>query len=671
MKKFYIIFPLLGAYLFFGCGSEERIEKITYPSENCNILSRYDNMPDEVKNECFFPFPFTQFYSGGVLDIPKELFRIPEGYPDIDLRRINSFDGFSPASQIMFWHPRGFSREGLPEPKNTLSPESPVQLIEHPSGQRIPVFVEPDARANPPFQVLYIRPLKRMKTNTRYIVVIKKGLKDAEGVELTSPIFFRAVLENKNIEFSGLKQDAENWRQHFSDILRFLESLGINRSDILVAWDFKTASEQKILVENMLGVRKRVYEFKDHITFVIDEVKDFPYSDREDLYPQYRDLIQKQVKGRFYPPKVDGNGVFEAEFLMNIPKCVFENPATSFKPMLFGHGLFGSYEELNSHNLIYSAQYFCTPIIATNWIGIDNKARGDVFNFATSKLKHTVQIVEYVVDNLKQGHANFLALAILVKKSDFWDEIRNRVGNFSVDMQNPVYYGISNGAIQGSIFMTLTKDVELGVLDVGGSIWTAMLERNKSWDFLRPLLYPEGDEWEFEIKKVIAVSQIIFDVADPITFAPYIVRGSDEFDIKPKKIIYREALYDEQVANFTTETFVRTAGIPAIKEFIIDVFGIEKVDATEGYNSSGFIQVDPKINGIPEYQYQNISLQFIKKPDPLSMVVKKGWPAVDEGDGVTPHTVPRLVPVILEIQKKFYGEGKIYQLCSDQRCDPD
>lgn len=667
--SWFFVFLFLSSVLFV-CGiKEENVVTIVYPQEDCNLLSRYTLLPDEVKDECFFPFPFTQFYSDGKVRISKNLFKRPEGYPEIVVDRLNNFDGFSPASQIMFWHPKGFSRDNLPSPEATVRSDSPVQVIHHPTGERIPVFVEPDARANPPFQVLYIRPLRRMKHNSRYVVVIKKEIRGFNGEKLDSPLFFGAIVDGKDVKISDLKQDVKRWKEHFKNILSFIELHGINKNDVLVAWDFKTASDDMILSE-MLRVRDKVYG--SNITFTIDSVENFPHAASRELLKPYRNLIARSVSGRFYPPKVDGEGVFEASFLLHIPICVFQYPVSAFKPMLFGHGLFGSTLELNSHYVIFAAEYFCTPVIATNWKGIDIEAFGHVFEFISSRALHAIQVVEYIVDNLRQGHANFLALAILVRRREFWNKITSRAGTFQVDIENPVYYGISNGGVQGGTFMALTKEIKLGVLDVGGGIWTSLLERNRTWDALRVFLYPEGDRWEIELKKVIAVAQMIFDIVDPITFSPHIVSGNENLGIIPKKIIYREALYDEQVANFATRAFAITAGIPAIRELPEDFFGIQKVEAKDGYAGSGYIQVDPKIDGVPEYQYKNVSLSLLKKQEPKSKVVRSGWPLEpNEGDFVAPHYVPRLVPVILEMQRRFYEEGKIYQLCSDNICDPD
>jgi len=649
-------------------GSQREYITISFPSQNCNILSKYDGVPEEVKNECFFPFPFTQFFFSGKVSVPAELVKIPEGYPQLDLSFVNSFDGFSPANQIIFWHPKGFSREGLPKPPETLNSGSLVQVIEWDTGERIPVLVEPDARANPPYQILYIRPLKRMKPSSRYIVVMKKGIKSSDGKDLNQPAFFKAFVEGKKITFANSNQDPEFWLKHFSDIVSFLEKNGIKKEDIFVAWDFPTASDEKIIAEHMKKVRDTIYENSNRITFVVDKVETYPYDDREkykDLPDSYRKLIMKSVEGRFHIPKYDNpSQLFEAKFLMNIPECAKKkkDQGEKIKVMIFGHGLFGSVRELDANHLLYVADYMCVIIIATEWIGIDFNAVQAISQFAISKQKNMIDTVFYIVSNLKQGHSNFLALALLAKKQEFWNEVKNKVGELP-EIGDIVYYGISNGAIQGGTFMALTNDVKRGVLDVGGSIWTSMLERNVSWDRLKALFgYQEGN-WELELKKIIGLAQIIFDIVDPITFAPYIVRGSEKFGIVPKQILYRMALYDEQVANFSSETYVRTAGIPGINRPVKDTFGIEFKDAP--FEGSGFLQVDAKVNKIPPPE--NIP----PPSDMVSKIVKKWWPLEDSGEFMAPHEVPRRIREIIEMQKRFYEEGKIYQLCSDNICDPN
>jgi hypothetical protein len=57
--------------------------------------------------------------------------------------------------------------------------------------------------------------------------------------------------------------------------------------------------------------------------------------------------------------------------------------------------------------------------------------------------------------------------------------------------------------------------------------------------------------------------------------------------------------------------------------------------------------------------------------DMVSTIVRKWWPLEDSGEFEEPHEVPRRIREIIEMQKRFYEEGKIYQLCSDNICDPN
>ncbi len=674
-EALFLLFLMLHVSYLVGCGIEKgegekrTTVKIEFSSPDCNILSVYDDTPSEVRDECFFPFPFTQFFSGE-LAVPESLFRVPDGFPPVKLDFVNQFDGFSPASQIMFWHPEGFSREGLPSPEQTVGTGSSVQLVEWDTGERIPVLVEPDARAKPPFQVLYIRPLVRMKPGKRYVVIIRKGIKSTAGKELSSPSFIRAVLDGSDVDFVGSELNSDRWEEHFKELFDFAEKNGVPKTEILAIWDFPTATDEKIL-SFALNMRDMVYSEKNKISFSVDDVKTYPYKNSEGIHESYRTLIMKSVEGRFFVPDFwKREQIFEANFLIHIPECVKKRKKEEkkVKVMIFGHGLFGSRREIMSHHLMYVADSFCVVMIASDWIGIDERARGDIFAGISGKKMNGIQAVEYVAKGLLQGHANFLALTLLVKSESFWNEIKKVVGELGeVDTSQPIYYGISNGGIQGAVFMALTKDVKFGTLDVGGAIWTMLLERNKSWDFLRNILFPSGDEWELEAKKVIAVAQSILDVIDPISFAPYIIRGSEKFGITPKNILYRYSLYDEQVFNAATETYLRTSGIPCIEKPVKKIFGVEWVDASGGYNGSACVQVDPVI---PESQIppaENIP----PNPDPRSQVVRRWWPLVDEGDFITPHSVPRAVPELLEMQKRFYEEGKVYQFCSDMICNPD
>ena len=628
-------------FLCVWCGKESKI--ISLP-DDCNILT-----PDP-NEDCFFPYPFTQFTKSEnnrlTLNIPTN--RI---IARTDLSRINGkYDGFSPANQIFYWDPAGFSKEGLPKPEETLDTQSLIQLIEFGTGDRIPILVEPDANAEPPKQTLIIRPLLRMKPKKRYVVVIKKGLLDKEGKLLKSPDVFRELRDDT----STVVSNGKNWKKHFDEIFSFLEKQKIRREDILVSWDFPTSSDEFIIGEHLGKIKSKIKEMQNQITFSILSEKQDPYKDDDKVPQQYRTMIRKSVKGVLYLPSVQNySDKVSAEFLLHIPNCTNQK----MKILIFGHGLFGSTKEIILHPQRNIAYKMCVAEIGINWQGIDENARAKLVELVTAE--NAINAVWNTVDNLLQGHANFLALSLIVGREEFW----KKVGVENVDIADPVYLGISNGAVQGGTFMAISE-LKRGILQVGGAIWTAMLERNASWNFLKSLISKD----EKEIKKIIAVAQVVFDVVDPITFAPYIIKGNEQFGISPKNILVQEALYDEQVANFTTRTYVRTASIPAIEKLIEPVFGIDSKRAEGGVEGSGYIQYDTKVDKKPPEE--NKPLEDTQK----SQVRDYEGEEIDNQFGnkfVSSHEAVRRIPKAIEQMKRFIYEGKIYQICSDSICDPD
>jgi len=83
------------------------------------------------------------------------------------------------------------SAAGLPSFKNpdeSLAANSPIVLVDIATGERAPFFAEIDQNTvDVVKRDLIIRPLARLKPGTRYVVAIRKGVKAADGSELTSP----------------------------------------------------------------------------------------------------------------------------------------------------------------------------------------------------------------------------------------------------------------------------------------------------------------------------------------------------------------------------------------------------------------------------------------------------------------------------------------------------
>jgi hypothetical protein len=629
---------------------EEETLTVNIP-EGCNLLT-----PDP-EAQCMFPFPFQQFTrpegEGVVLDVPDDLL-VPHN-PPITLDRISGvFDGFSPISQIMYWDPAGFSRDGLPDAEATLDADSPVQLVEWGTGRRIPLFVEPDVVTGPPNQVLIMRPLLRMNPAGRYVVVLKTGLMGDEGSPLAPPPVFEAMRDHAAVENEG-SLDLEAWRSRFEEIFEFLDGQGIARSEILCAWDFTTGSDDFLIGEHLAAFRDMVYDRQDEITSAVDTDETDPYADDTDVPEAYRNLIHRKVTGTFTAPSILNDAeTVDAPFIMHVPACAYEGTVTGLKVAVYGHGHFGNaFESMAGPAVMNLAEQTCTIQIATNWIGMDSDAREALVNMLFMKHDDPVAAIFYMVDNLLQAHVNFMALAVLVSRAGFWSDL----GIDFVDESDPVYLGISNGAIQGVTFMAMTRSVDRAALVVGGSVWTAMLERNQDWLSFKAIMdFPN----ELEVKKFVALAQIPFDLVDPISFAPYLIRGDDDLGIEAKQVLMQEVLDDASVPNFTSRLQVRTAGVPPMDQLIDEVFGLEEgFDATAGVEGSGYVQYDTHVDVAPPEG--NMPLTEDQHSEILG----------EDGEPVSAHSAVARIPAAISQMDGILNEGLIYQYCTDQICDPD
>ena len=613
----------------------------------CNVFT------PEPAFECFFPFPTDQFRRVGHgkarLEIPAEAFK-PEPAA-VPLDRVNALDGFSPASQIYYWDPGGFSLDGLPSEEESLLPDSPVQLIEWGTGRRLPVLVLPDMVADAPYEVLCIRPLDRLVSETRYVVALRDGLLDASGGVLAPPPLFDRFRAEEPVRASG-GDDLSPHRARTMEVLAFLDAEGLPPEDLLVAWDFTTASDARLIDDHLGRVRDEVYARKAEISWdIIEDVHD-PYPGQTSLPPEYR-AIARRIRGVLSAPDIwGGDGLVKEVFTAIVPTCALEGDGHG-KALIYGHGLFSTAAgEILSPGLRRIAGDTCTAMIGIDFQGIDSESREDLLEVLFYDEAHPLTAFQFMVDQALQGVASHLALGIVAADGAFWRSL----GLGLVDSVEPVYLGISNGGIQGVAFLAFSREVSRGVLNVGGAMWTAMIEKHPLWGVFH-IAMQFADE--LEAKKVLAVGQLIFDPIDPYTYAPYLTAGSKIFGFEPSQTLLQEALWDCRVPNFTFRALARAARIPAVQELIEPVFGLELVDATEGISGSAYTQWDTLADAEPP-------LGNVPYPsDQISSVTT--W----NGGQLTAHEALRQIPTAIQQMRHFLQDGVVFQLCSEQRCDPE
>ncbi len=239
-------------------------------------------------------------------------------------------------------------------------------------------------------------------------------------------------------------------------------------------------------------------------------------------------------------------GDTEAELWIYVPESLRDAAPGTAPVLVFGHGILSNpqryFDDGDSSGLIRLANRLNAVVVCTLWRGLtftDNlhavQTAGD-FN----------KIYE-VTEMLAQGVANNRALLSLVRDGGL---LQDPLLEGIADPDRIYYYGISLGAIEGSVMLANEPDQNLAVLHVGGAAWTTMLERSSNWVAFEAVV-ANGITDPYERQRLYALSQLFWDPVDPASYVE---------DLKGRPLLYQQSMGDEQVPNMTTELLHRSIG---------------------------------------------------------------------------------------------------------------
>jgi hypothetical protein len=215
-----------------------------------NNADRCDVLDPSV---CLYPFPNDYFTEeDGASDTGRRLSidqaSMPQNRSDvpIDVTDYNRADGFSPGGPIVFRVPGLDNADALEEtggvPLTNLAayddPDQAFVLIEADTGERQPIWTEIDSNAtSDEDRALIIHPAANLDDGERYIVALR-DLKDADGNPVDPGLAFRAYRDRLITD----NEIIEDRRSHMEDVFSELQSAGIERANLNLAWDFTVAS---------------------------------------------------------------------------------------------------------------------------------------------------------------------------------------------------------------------------------------------------------------------------------------------------------------------------------------------------------------------------------------------------------------------------------------------
>lgn len=551
----------------------------------CNPLG------DGKKEDCLLPFPSSYYTkkdpstaTGLRLNLAGAILPISRFGTLLDPTLYNHRDGFSNVATLLAYFPSSIGTSSLPDSEHvevSLTPKSSVQLIRYDTGERVPLFAELDANANPHLdkQGLLIQPTVRLHPKSRYIALIQ-DLRDREG-KLIEPLSgFKQLKENQVPPGSTLEKE----KAKFDEIFTFLEKQGIKRTHLQLAWDFVTGSDDAV-VGRMVQMKdqadaetQRSLDHNREDLIQIQKVEDYP--------PLKSETLLRRIQGTFKSPSflVRGNGnrlnldtkgdpqlVGDTAFpfTIHIPACA-RNSKTPLPVMLYGHGTFNSAEnEMNSPYETDLINRLCMIQIGTDWLG---RAHSDL-NYFLFKILPNWNNFAQITDRLQQAHINFAVLSKLIR-SGALNQLPSLTQNGQplIDTQQLYYFGISEGGCQGVTLMALSSQIERGAMNVPCGFWSMFFWRSSDFYYTRHALnftYPGA----LERQKLLVLSQLLWDYTDPANYGEHLLRNPLPGS-QVKKILYQEGINDASVPNLTTRAMARTIGLSLLEPKVEKVDGI-------------------------------------------------------------------------------------------------
>jgi hypothetical protein len=552
---------------------------------------------------CLLPWPSSAYLVNDTSTATGKRLALPiEGMPvnldddPVDPEAFNRWDGFSPSGPMLAAFPAGVSNANLPTWKNpdeSLAADAPIVLIDMATGQRKPFFAEVDQNTvDITKRNLIIRPLERLAGNTRYAVAIRKSVKAADGGELPISDAFAAAVAGasyKHPRFDGAR---------YKEIFTALEAAGVPRTDLVLAWDFHTASDA-FLQSDLVTMRDAALPAMgvDGANLTFTATAQTP---RAGVYRSYTGTFKTPdflTGGESDTSKLrrgaDGlpvmQGMRDARFAAIVPDCVATQPLPR-PTIVFGHGIFGSAEEyLDNGFVIDLAQDYCFVIVAGDFIGLTSRQLA-LAPLAVNDLNKGAGVTE----KLEQSVIDFIALAAALRGPMRTSPEFAYGGAPVIDPAKLFYVGGSLGGTMGNVFMALDPHIRKGVLAVPGGVWSLLFERSNAWHLLKGAAmgaYEDPEVYQLNI----AFFGMAFEPVDPITFAPHVIK--DPLPGVPlKNILIWYAIGDTLVSNIATEIVARTMGMDLLGPSVKNVWGMP---AKSGPLANGMMVFDEHPRPMP------------------------------------------------------------------------
>jgi hypothetical protein len=591
----------------------------------CGLHVAADDPCDFLIDErCILPYPSSRFLqadpttsTGARVHYPADGLPANTAGKHIDPTDHNTLDGFSPGATILALfpdtgHPVDLAASGAPfhtSYARSLEADSPTVLLDANTETRVVHFAEMDQQSAPDDvqnKAMIIRPGVRLKNATRYIVAIRH-LVDTEGTPIVPRLAFRALrdgvpdAELAAICGTGCAEAINARRPVFETLFTHLENAGVDRGDLLLAWDFGTASTHA-LTDWIVSIRDQAFALGTP-AFTVTKVDNGNGAGRNAS-------IYARIEGTFQAPLfmtadapgsrlnlVNGvpkqNGYATVPFVVDIPHYAVNvgGAPRKVRPTLWGHGLLGNRNQVTSLSTLANGFGFAIAGVDMQGMSDQDTNTGIIPAILDYSLFHNIP------ERLHQGFLNHLLLGrlLLDPVMGFNSHPAFSFGNPPtpiLDTTEVFYSGGSQGGIFGIAIMSIAEDFKRGFLAVPGANYSTLLHRSVDFNpflALSRTSYPN----RLDEQLILALNQQLWDRAEPQGYMDHMLDGTLSDPPVPHKVLIHMATYDCEVSNVATEIMVRSLGVPQVTPAARSFFQIP--ETTAPFDGSAFVEVNPQL----------------------------------------------------------------------------
>lgn len=499
----------------------------------------------------------------------------------------NEKDGWG-VSTPMLAHLPNVALDNLPghdRIADSLDPSSDLAVIDVDTGERIAVWAERDlSLEDSDRSLLLIHTAAPLDFGHRYVVGIR-NVHDTSGAAIPPSEAMAALIDGSETGDEATDQQLTLRRDVYEDVVfPALEAQGWSRDELVLAWDFVTASKA--------GITGRAVTIRDQTlawipeggpTYTITEVDVAPNESTayrvkgEVTVPLF---TLEDLPGTYLTRDADGmpfiGGETTAKFTAIVPNSVVEGrePAPIVQ---YGHGLLGGQDEVHAGYLADMADRYGWIIFAMDWTGMKSQDTGAISLMLVQDLGQFATLPE----RSHQGFAEFHVGLQLFKTAMTTDE------NFVVtdpdsgetfpliDPDRTYYYGNSQGGILGGAYAAISSDIDRAVLGVGGGPYHLLLTRSKDFDpffTIFETMYPDPAD----VGLWLGLIQTLWDEAEGAGYAGALTRDPLP-GTNAKTVLQQVAIGDNQVTTLGAEFLARGHGAVMLDGAVREAWGIETV----------------------------------------------------------------------------------------------